>query len=59
MWFIIGLFVGFWIGAVLVAAGQSNNEKRAVQSRVVKLDNKFYAITPIIFDEKMVKKEGE
>ena len=58
-WFFIGLFVGYVVGMFLFAAGQVNSEKKAVESRVVKLDGKFYCITPIFFNEKMVKKEEE
>lgn len=58
-WFFIGSFLGFVVGMFLFAAGQLQSEKRAVESRVVKLDGKFYAITPIFFNEKMVKKEEE
>ena len=55
MWFIIGTFVGIFIGLFLFAAGQLNSEKKAVESRVVKLDGKFYTVEPISFNKKEVE----
>lgn len=58
LWLIIGLFVGFWIGAGACAAGQLAIEKRSIQCGVVKLDSEYFLLTKIHNTPPVVKEDS-
>lgn len=59
MWFIIGTFVGFWIGMISMGAAWTNHDKRAVKNGYISLDGKLYLLEEAPKPKNYLKKEEE